>query len=124
MTTTVAADERPDAGDLVWVDFRPTLGREQSGVRPALVLTSRGFHQRNATAIVCPITSNVDPWPTKVILPAGLAVNGAVLSDQLRCIDRSKRGFRLIGRVPDDVLEVVRRKIANVLNLSPPFEAP
>ena len=28
----------PDAGDLVWTDFDPTLGREQAGRRPALVV--------------------------------------------------------------------------------------
>lgn len=107
----------PEAGDLVWVDFRPTLGREQSGVRPALVLTPRGFHQRNATAIVCAITSNLAPWPTKVVLPDGLAVTGAVLCDQIRCVDRTKRGFRPIAAVPAHVLEEVRDIVANLLGL-------
>lgn len=117
MTTGAADAALPDAGDLVWVDFRPTLGREQSGVRPALVLTTRGFHQRNATAIVCAITSNVTDWPTKVILPDGLAVAGAVLCDQIRCVDRTMRGFRQIGSVPPHILENVRDTVAILLGL-------
>ena len=117
MTTGAAEAALPDAGDLVWVDFRPTLGREQSGVRPALVLTSRGFHQRNATAIICAVTSNVAPWPTKILLPDGPAVNGAVLCDQIRCVDRTMRGFRPIGRVPPGVLKDVRSTVANLLGL-------
>ncbi|HEX8416040.1 MAG TPA: type II toxin-antitoxin system PemK/MazF family toxin [Methylobacterium sp.] len=113
-----AADARlPQAGDLVWVDFRPTLGREQAGVRPALVLTGHGYHQRNATAIVCPLTANLTPWPTKVILPDGLPVKGAVLCDHIRSVDRAARGFRPIGAVPVHVLMDVRDKIANVLGL-------
>ena len=108
----------PDAGDLVWVDFRPTLGREQSGVRPGLILTNRGYHVRNATAIVCAVTRNVDPWPTKVILPEGLAISGAILTDQIRNVDRASRGFRPIDRVPSITLDLVREKLANLLGLA------
>ena len=119
MTTGHEAVALPDAGDIVWVDFRPTLGREQSGVRPALVLTDRGFHERNATAIVCAITRNVQPWPTKVLLPEGLPVAGAVLADQVRNVDRTARGFRRVGRVPPETLDAVRRKLINLLGLNP-----
>ncbi|WP_430911859.1 type II toxin-antitoxin system PemK/MazF family toxin [Methylobacterium sp. sgz302541] len=110
MTTT--PEPAPlDAGDLVWLDLRPTLGREQSGIRPAVVLTDAAFHRLNATAIICSITSNVSPWPTKVILPDGLAVSGAVLTDQIRCVDRASRGFRRIGSLPPAVLDEIRLRI-------------
>lgn len=100
------------AGDIVWVDLRPTKGREQAGVRPAIVLTDADFHRLNATAIVCSITSDTQPWPTKVLLPTGLAVTGAVLTDQIRCVDRAARGFRRVGTVPPDVLADIRLRIA------------
>ncbi|GJE58325.1 type II toxin-antitoxin system PemK/MazF family toxin [Methylobacterium trifolii] len=119
MTTDPEQPALSDAGDLVWVDLRPTLGHEQRGVRPALVLTDRAFHSRNAAAIICPITGNVRPWPTKTLLPPGLAVQGAILTDQIRSVDRAMRGFRRIGRVPDDVLDAVRSKIAAIIGLSP-----
>ena len=118
MTTGHDPRELPEAGDLVWVDFRPTLGREQSGVRPALVLTNRDFHARNATAIVCPVTRNVDPWPTKVLLPQGLAISGAILTDQIRNVDRAARGFRHIEGVPVETLDAVRQKLANLLGFN------
>lgn len=117
MTTKAGDSNLPEAGDLVWVDLRPTRGREQSGVRPAVVLTDREYHRRNETAIVCPITRNVSPWPTKVFLPSGLEATGAVLIDQIRTVDRSARGFRRIGRVPDDVLRAIRGKIAGLLEI-------
>jgi mRNA interferase MazF len=103
------------AGDLVWVDLRPTRGREQSGVRPAVVLTDREYHRRNETAVICPITRNVAPWPTKVFLPSGLEAEGAVLTDQIRTVDRLRWGFRHIGNVPDEILSAVRVKIATLL---------
>ncbi len=103
------------SGDLVWVDLRPTRGHEQSGVRPAVVLTDAAFHARNSTAIVCPITRNIQPWPFKVLLPEGLPVTGAVLIDQIRSVDRASRGFRQIGVVPQDIMAEIRARIILVI---------
>lgn len=118
MTITAEDSFLLQAGDLVWVDLRPTRGHEQGGVRPAVVLTDREFHRRNDTAVVCPITSNTAPWPTKVILPDGLAASGAILVDQVRTLDRAKRGFRSVGRVPDEVLNEVRARLATLLGIN------
>ncbi len=116
--SSVTIDSEPlEAGALVWVDLRPSLGREQDGVRPAVVVSNKDFHRLNATAIVCPITGNVKPWPTKVILPPGLAVSGAVLTDQIRCLDRAKRGFRHVGMVTDEVLLAIRIKLHALIGI-------
>lgn len=119
----MTSDPEPlEASALVWVDLRPSVGREQDGVRPAVV-SSGDFHRLNATAIVCPITGNVKPWPTKVVLPPGLAVSGAVLTDQIRCLDRAKRGFRRVGVVTDEVLLAIRIKLHELIGIAvvPPF---
>ena len=105
----------PDAGDIAWVEFDPARGTEQAGRRPALVLTSRNYHQRSRRALVCPITSNLGAWPFNVSLPAGLKTYGAVLLDQVRAIDRSARMFAIIERVPDDILAEVKGKLAALL---------
>jgi len=36
----------PEAGDLIWTDFDPRVGREKSGRRPALVVWLRIFIAR------------------------------------------------------------------------------
>ncbi|MDC7784651.1 type II toxin-antitoxin system PemK/MazF family toxin [Rhodoplanes sp. TEM] len=100
------------------MDLRPTRGRERSGVRPAVVLTDRDFHRLNDTAIVCPITSNTKPWPSKVLLPPGLAASGAILVDQIRMLDRGVRGFRPIGRVPPETLSAVRMRLAALVGIN------
>ncbi len=117
MTSTAGKAFLPEAGDLVWVDLTPVRGREQGGARPAVVLTDREFHRRNQTAIVCPVTSNRQPWPTKVPLPDGLAAEGAILVDQIRVLDRVERGFRPIGRVPAEVLAEVRATLAALVGI-------
>jgi mRNA-degrading endonuclease toxin of MazEF toxin-antitoxin module len=81
------------------------------------VLTDHEFHRRSDTAIVCPITSNTRPWPTKVLLPEGLAARGAVLVDQVRTLDRLNRGFRAMGKVPPSVLAEVRSRLAALLGI-------
>ena len=106
-----------EAGTLVWVDLRPSLGREQDGVRPAVVVSGRDFHRLNQTAIICPITSNVTPWPTKLLLPDDLSISGAVLLDQIRCVDRAARGFRRVGSLSPDVLLRIRLGIAELIGL-------
>jgi len=82
------------------------------------VLTDREFHRRNDTAVVCPITSNKTPWPSKVVLPDGLAARGAILVDQIRMLDRTERGFRSVGRVPEEVLNEVRARLAALLGIN------
>jgi mRNA interferase MazF len=96
----------PDAGDLVWLNFNPQAGYEQAGHRPALVLSPRIYHDRTALAIVCPITSNTEAYPFKVMLPDGLTISGAVLADQVKSIDRQARQLKIAGKAPSSVLVV------------------
>ena len=35
----------PQRGDVVWLDFDPQTGREQSGRRPALMLSDARYNQ-------------------------------------------------------------------------------
>jgi mRNA interferase MazF len=51
------------------------------------------------------------------MLPEGLPVEGAVLVDQIRSTDRSARGFRVVGRVPDAVLSEVIGRLAALLGI-------
>ena len=44
-------------GDIIWADLNPTIGHEQAGKRPVLVLSHEVFNKRSGTAIVVAITS-------------------------------------------------------------------
>ena len=109
----------PRAGALVWVDFEPVRGSEQAGARPALVVSATRFNQVSRRSLVCPVTSNLTPWPTKVALPEGLPVTGAVLADQIRSLDRTERGFRPICQAPPQVLADVRSILASLMEEEP-----
>lgn len=103
----------PDAGDLIWTDFDPRIGREQAGKRPAVVISPAAFFEASRFAIVCPITSRVRPFASSVVLPEGLVVQGEILTSHVRSIDTMARPIRLIGQaVPLAVLVELRAKLA------------
>lgn len=108
----------PDAGDLVWLDFNPQAGREQTGRRPALVLSAQRFNLKTSLAFVCPITSKIKGYSSEVQLPAGLPVHGAVLCSHLRSIDWQIRNPVLIGKAPDDVLLEVREIVGSIAGIT------
>jgi mRNA interferase MazF len=107
----------PGAGDLIWTDFDPRIGREQSGRRPALVVSPGEFCRVTEFAIVCPITSRVRPFGTSVVLPPGLPVSGEILTSHVRSIDTLARPIRHAGTVPAAILDDVRSKLAVLIGL-------
>ena len=112
------ADYVPDTGDLIWTDFAPTRGHEQSGRRPALVVSSAVFTRNTNLAVVCPITSNIRPFPTSVVLPPGLPVAGEILTSHIRSIDVAARPVRYAGAaVPAETALLVRAKLDAFLTI-------
>ena len=106
-----------EAGDLVWIDFDPTLGREQKGRRPALVLSPRDLSENAGFVIAAPITSRVRPFPTSVVLPKGSAIEGEILLHQIRSIDILARPVKFAGRVGEDVAREVREKMGMLVRI-------
>lgn len=105
----------PARGDLVWLEFDPQSGHEQAGRRPALVVSHAAYNKKVGLALLCPITSKVKGYPFEVVLPAGLAVSGAVLSDQVKSLDWRARRAARISAAPAAVLnQVVARIVALV----------
>lgn len=100
----------PDSGDIVWILFHPQVGREQAGHRPALVLSPKAYNGKARLALLCPITSQVKGYPFEVLIPEGLEVKGAILSDQVKSLDWKAREVEFSCRLPpEDFNEVVKK---------------
>ena len=44
-------------GDIYWADLEPTIGHEQSGLRPVLIVSHDVFNNRSGTVIAMILTS-------------------------------------------------------------------
>jgi mRNA interferase MazF len=98
----------PERGDLIWLDFDPHVGHEQSGLRPALVLSPRMYHERSGIALVCPITSVPKSYSFQIPLPPLKKIHGYVLTDHLKSLDFRARGFKFIERAPRSLIKQVQ----------------
>ncbi len=100
----------PDAGDVVWIEFSPTVGREQAGHRPAAVLTSRAYNDRSGLLFCVPLTTKAKGYPFEVPVVAG-AQAGVALVDHARSIDWESRGVRKKGQLSPEELSHIRSRL-------------
>jgi len=105
----------PEAGDFIWIDLDPTVGHEQSGRRPAIVLSPHTYNLAAGLCVMCPITSRSRGYPFETRLPENADVSGVVLCDQLRSISWQERPIKHAGRAAETVLSDVRERLAALL---------
>jgi mRNA interferase MazF len=104
----------PEAGDIIWLDFDPQSGREQSKRRPALVLTDSRYNRASGLCVVCPLTSARKGYPFEV--PAIVdRIEGAVLADQIKSMDWAARHAELHSKAPAGLFKKVRTYVAVLL---------
>lgn len=90
----------PQRGDAVWITLSPQEGHEQSGRRPAVVLSPGGYNGKVGLAILCPVTNQIKGYPFEVRMPQGLSIGGAILSDKARSLDWHARDAEFICKLP------------------------
>ena len=105
----------PDSGDIVWITFNPQAGHEQAGRRPALVLSPTAYNGKVGLAILCPITNQIKGYPFEVLIPDGLKISGAVLSDQVKSLDWQARQAEFVGKLPSATLNAVLQKLSTLI---------
>ena len=104
-------------GLICWAELDPSLGREQGGRRPALVVASRGYLDVvEALAIVVPVTSVDRSWPNHVAL-SGLGRPSFAMTEQVRAIARGRLHGMLGVASPPELAEV-RRWLGDFLDLA------
>ncbi|HEV2697296.1 MAG TPA: type II toxin-antitoxin system PemK/MazF family toxin [Terriglobales bacterium] len=106
----------PSAGDIVWLDFDPQVGREQAKRRPALVITDESYNRASGLAVVCPLTSQRKTYP--FALPVNLnKVEGAVLVDHIKSLDWVGRKVDFHSKADPKLLSRVRAYLEVLLGI-------
>lgn len=96
-------------GDIIWANLDPTLGREQSGSRPVLVLSQDIFNDRSGTVIAVVLTSQQPgaSFPlTLELSDASLPKKSWVKISQIRTLSTQRLGKK-IGKASDEELEMI-----------------
>ena len=92
----------PKQGDIVFLDFNPTIGHEQKGFRPAVVISNNIFNINTKMVMICPITSNEKEFPTHYKLEDTKKVHGAVLCEHIRSIDYEIRNLNFVEKLSNN----------------------
>jgi mRNA interferase MazF len=101
------------------VNFSPSRGSEQRGIRPALVIQNDVGNQYAATTIVAAVTSTIKPYPVTVALKrgeGGLPQPSMVNLAQILTIDKSRLQRRL-GTLPPELIDKVNTAIKISLDI-------
>ena len=101
---------------MVWITLNPQAGHEQAGRRPAVVRSPENYNGKIGLAILCPITNQIKGYPFEVLIPTGLPVAGAILSDQIRSLDWRTRNAELICTLPTETISEVFQKSVTLLS--------
>lgn len=100
-----------EQGEIVKVDLDPSIGHEQKGYRPVLVLTNSTYNRLTGVPVVAAITSGGlfarHNGLTVSLEGHNLQTTGFVRCDQIRAMDLTSRNAKRIETVPDIVLEDV-----------------
>ncbi|MBI4188486.1 MAG: endoribonuclease MazF [Chloroflexi bacterium] len=106
----------PECGDVMWVTLNPQAGHEQAGRRPAVVLSPESYNGKTGLAIFCSVTNQIKGYPFEVLIPEGLPLTGAILSDQVKSLDWRARNAELICALPDETISEVLQKLGTLIS--------
>lgn len=102
-------------GDIYYADLNPTVGCEQGGIRPVLIIQNNTGNHFSPTVIAAAITGRrKKDMPTHVLLDeegTRLFTDSCILLEQVRTIDR-ERLKEYVGHADEETMRKVDNAIA------------
>jgi mRNA interferase MazF len=111
-------DKIPEQGDIIRLELNPRIGSEQSGYRPAFVVSPLAYNRISKLLLICPITSRQKGWPFEVLLPSSLQIQGVILVDQVRAVDCLARNAQFVEKTPISLLDEVLARLEPLFSRS------
>ena len=94
-------------GDIIKIDFSPTVGHEQAMYRPGLVVSNDDYNGYcGGIILVCPI-SHAKEFPLHINLPKGMKTDGKVLCEHIRALDVNARNYKYIETVSEEFMKSI-----------------
>ncbi len=97
-------------GEIRWANLNPTLGQEQAGLRPVLIVSQDVFNDRSGTVIAVALTSQPQragfPLTLELTTP-GLPKRSWVKISQIRTLSTERIGKRIAVALPEEMIRVI-----------------
>ena len=97
-------------GDIIWAELNPTVGHEQAGQRPVVVLSQDVYNDRSGTVIAVAVSSQ-EPragFPlTLEITSAKLPKRSWVRISQIRTLSVARLGKKMGRLAPEELDRIV-----------------
>ena len=103
-------------GDIYLVALDPTLGREQQGLRPVLIISPTKFNEATKLPVVLPSTSGGE-FARRIgfaVPLSGTQTTGVVRCDQPRVLDLAARAGKKVDALPEQLLDEVLARVATL----------
>ena len=103
-------------GDIFYADLGSTIGSEQSGVRPVLIVSNEVGNQYSSTVLIAAISSKTEKehLPTHILIrdkDCGLNRESFVLLEQIRTIDK-QRLLDYVGKLDIEIMQQIDDALA------------
>ena len=82
-------------GDIYYADLSGSIGSEQGGIRPVVIVQNDKGNRHSHTIIAAPVSSRLSkpPIPTHVMIPSThMERSSMILLEQLRTLDKQRLG--------------------------------
>ena len=104
-------------GDVIKLDLSPTIGHEQSGYRPAVIVSNDFAISKTNMIYIAPVTNTARPFPLHVELDNRTNTTGIILCEQVKAVDIIARKYTYVESLPADILDKVLTRIISCFNV-------
>ena len=105
--------------EIWYANLDPIKGREQSGIRPVVIISGNNLNKHSNLKIVCPVTSQLKKYAGSLLIEKDdinkLTKDSEVLVFQTRTIDE-RRLIKKIGAITNSQMKTLRLYLNEILD--------
>ena len=105
-------------GEIWNMNLNPTQGREQVGLRPAVIISGNMMNQYLDVVIVCPLTTEIKNYKGNLVLEPtktnGLKKQSEVLTFHVRSVSKQRLSVK-VGQLPSSEIEAIKHGLNDIL---------
>jgi mRNA interferase MazF len=98
-------------GDIRWANLNPTVGAEQAGMRPVIVLSKNIFNERSGTVIAVALTSQPQkagyPLTLELTKSKNLPKRSWVKISQIRTLSAQRLGDKISSANEEEISQII-----------------